>query len=167
MRKVLITLTSLVFCFSLSAQNGSVNYDPVDGNFSIEFPAEFTIEEAGSVETGDRTVKASCVQEDHIYFAAHTIHNINLDDEEDLATVSLEAFAKEIEGEILSRNTWSHKGRKGISAELTMKGENQDASLRYNVLITSNMQYQVIVIGPIADFREKDAKRFLKSFQLD
>lgn len=137
-------------------------YTTEDGVATIKFPSKPAVE---VTEGEDATTAKISVQEgDLTYFFGYTTHNQTLEEYEELAKVSLDAFNAQVKGEIVSQEAYKYKKHKGIDAKIKL--ETQGAIIQYRVILIDQSQYQIIVIGPDRDF-EKEMSKFYKSFKVN
>jgi hypothetical protein len=158
-----LCLAVLVVCSTVSAGNSKgFKYKSTEGKMSATFPAAYeTVEDVAEFA---KTVKTSADFGDATYLASYTLHYIELDDTEDLAAVSLDAFNSNLGGTITSQTDWVIKKSKGINAMINMV--EQEATIQYKVVIRENIQYQVMVITPSSAWDQRAADAFFKSFKI-
>jgi hypothetical protein len=137
-------------------------YENEEAKFSVTFPGEYTTE----TEKGENvtTVKIICTYENQTYFASYSLHELTITDHMEMAEVSYDSFKEAVGGQTLSRSEWdidNHKGLRSVM-DLTESG----VKLEYRVILLGNIQYQLVAMAANADYDEKAAAKFFKSFKL-
>ncbi|MEZ5003338.1 MAG: hypothetical protein R2730_09930 [Chitinophagales bacterium] len=128
------------------------------GKMSVKFPAEYTKTDDGL------TVKYSAVVGEQTFFAAYTIHEVELEDKMGLSEVSLEEFNNILNGTILQKTEWKVKKNTGLKGVIRMATE--ETKVQYHVVMVGQIQYQVVVIAPEATWDQKSTDKFVKSFKI-
>ena len=160
-------LSSLFFqLFLKQADSDKVTWEKYSNEnckVSMEFPGK--VEESMTEQEAAKTYKALYSTDKNVtYLLAMTVHENELDDHMALAEVSLAAFAESLNGKILQQENYKYKKYKGIEATLTM--EEQNAEIRYRVILIGQIQYQIALIFLKTNAAEtEDIERFFKSFK--
>lgn len=156
---IIILFTGLV---STTPPPNKVKYTSAEGKLSVVFPDYFTTSEME--EANFKTLKVQAQYDEIAFFVAYTIHETELEDNYNLATISLESFAEALGTEIKEESDWIVKKNKGKRAMLysskdKLKGE-------YRAVVVGQIQYQLVVISTEDSWNEKMATEFLKSFKI-
>jgi len=147
--------TNYSFESSVSKKKSGFPYASKDKNISITMPAEFK----ASSENG--TTKVTTILEANSYLFAYTKHTTPLEKPEELAKAGLEAFNKQLNGKIESRDAYKYKKYKGDAAKISIEGL---GFCIYKTVVIGNYQFQATVIGPEDNFGKTEAS-FFKSFK--
>jgi hypothetical protein len=163
-----LLLSSLIIFISLGLVSTTptpakkVKYTSTEGKLKVVFPDAYTTTEMN--DDGVRTLKTQAQLDEKLFFVAYTLHETELDDHYNLATISLESFAEALSSDIIEQSDWKIKkniGKRAMlySSEEKLKGE-------YRAVIVGQIQYQLIAISSVDSWDEKLAKKFIKSFKI-
>ena len=128
----------------------------------MQFPAKPEISETKKEDA--TTYKATATKGQTTYFVGFTVHQTQMMDHQELAQVSLDAFAETLGGIITEQSDWKYKKNLGRQAVVELK--EQDARVDYKVILVDQIQYQLVIVSPKADHDAKVAKKFFKSFKM-
>jgi hypothetical protein len=160
---VFLLLSLFLLTIAAAPAAKKFKYQSAEGQMAIKFPAAYEVSEEASNEDF-KTIKVSTTVGEQTYFASYTVHAVSLDEPEALTRHSLDAFNDRVGGEIQSTSDWKVKDSKGIIAHINM--EAQGAKIEYRALIRSNIQYQILVVGPPASWDQTGVEAFFKSFKV-
>lgn len=155
---VLLMISFVLLTTAFAPKAEAQKLSSTEGKMSIKFPADYQASEEGPTKKFTATVG------DQTFFAAYTVHEVELEDQMGLAEVSLDEFNKILEGNILEKSNWKLKKNTGLKANIHL--EKQDGKILYHVILIGNIQYQVVVISPTESFDQKSADKFVKSFKV-
>jgi hypothetical protein len=162
LKSSLLLLSVFILVTSFTPAKKKFIFDSDEGRFSVIFPAEYTTEtEKGE---GVTTIKTSCTLKGQTYFASYSLHEIKMVDHKEMAQVSYDSFMKAVGGELRSKTEWKVGDHSGLMA--VMELVESSVKLEYRVVLVGNIQYQLVVMAPNADYNEKGAAKFFKSFTL-
>lgn len=162
MKACLTLLLCLGFYLVQSTQAQAQTYAPAESKQSIEFPAAFT-EETTEGEA-QKTSKATCEVEGQTFYFGYTIHEVELEDHQELAQISLDSFLKVIDGKMITQWEWELDGNYGLKAVFIF-GEGT-LVMEYRTILKGQIQYQALVYAPINGYNNESADAFFNSFQL-
>ncbi len=161
----LILLVSILLSFSLSAQNTNVSTKKTSfkltkekPSFSINFPAEYKMEES-SDNKGLKTELYTALLGTDVYMLKYTEHSnpVVSSDNETYMNASLQSFETGIKGTIQNSKKIKYNKIKGTEAFLSLDDKNM--YVFYRVFIINKVQFQLIVIS-----NEKERNRKIKTF---
>lgn len=171
---VFFQLLLIIFAFGLHTANakpvpgikpGLFKFQSAEYKLAISFPEKFE-ENVSSKEENNTTMftlKLTCTIDKDLYMASATKHAVPLNNPLQLADVSLNSFAKTLNGEIISEQLFSHKKKQGKEALIYLP--EQKLYAHYRVILVGFIQYQVIVLDN-QEALSKTAAAFFKSFQI-
>jgi hypothetical protein len=160
--KTSLLLISVLIFTTASAPAKKHVYKTEEGKFSITFPAEYTTER--EEKESATTIKTSCVDDGHTFFASYTLHVTEITDHQEMAEVSYESFISAVQGELLSKSKWNIKDHEGLKAVMNISDNSM--KLEYRVVLVGNIQYQLVAMAMLEEYDEKAAARYFKSFKL-
>ena len=159
---LLISAILIFFSTALLAQPEKFEYTSEDENMSITFPAAFN---ATNEEVDDiKTVKINAEYKGHTFFASYTIHAASIDDHDQMANYSLDAFVETLAGTAEQKSAWKNSGNTGLEAIMTFDEERNKVD--YRVIFNGNVQYQIVVAGSNEGWDNKISEAFFKSFKI-
>lgn len=133
-----------------------------EGKYSVVFPAEFKSETVKKEYA--TTIKTTAMLSNQTFLASYTIHEQELGDRKELATVSLESFVDGVSGKITKQSEWKIKKNSGIKATISLS--EKDATVEYWVILIGQIQYQVTSVAANSNWDQKAADAFLRSFKV-
>jgi hypothetical protein len=147
------------------AQAQKQKYSSEQGKMSIVFPAAYETSEISTSEDM-QTLKTTSQLGDMTYFASYTLHSIPMENPEDLAKESLDAFVAQLNGVLMEQEIWKVKKHNGQLAHITLQIEDANARIEYRVIIIGQLQYQIIAMTDADTWDSKTVKKFMKSFKV-
>ncbi len=166
----LILLVSILLSFSLSAQKTNVSTNNTSfklkkekPSFSINFPAEYKMEESSDNE-GLKTELYRALLGNEVYMLKYTEHSnpVVSSDNETYMNASLQSFETGIKGTIQNSKKIKYNKIKGAEAFLSLDDKNM--YVFYRVFIINKVQFQLIVISNEKE-KTKNIKTFFESFK--
>ncbi|MCB0738136.1 MAG: hypothetical protein KDC92_11535 [Bacteroidetes bacterium] len=128
----------------------------------LKFPGTFETEVTNK-ESGN-TYKTNCIVGSVVYFMGETKHETEMTNHEEMAKVSLDAFAEKLNGTINSESDWIIKKSKGRKAKISI--DESDATVFYQVILIGQWQYQLVIVAPNDQMPdEKSRNQFFNSFK--
>jgi len=135
-----------------------------DLKFQARFPGEITTKTTEKEKL--TTHKFNCTLHDVVYFIGASVHKVEMTDHENMAKISLESFAKTLNGEVDAEKEWILKGNKGMQAIINVPS--MGATIDYRVILIGQIQYQVVLTyaNDNPDYSSEMAETFFKSFKV-
>jgi hypothetical protein len=156
-----LIIIPLFFLFFISTTSIAQTYASDDGKFEITFQCEYQ----EKVSEGSRpSSKIRCEDEGQAFSATFIVADREIPNSKSIAKYTLSAIAKSSGGELKSESDWKvgkHTGVKGI-----IQVDDRDYKIDYRILYVGKIQYQIVYGAVTADFDEKKAATFFKSFKL-
>ncbi len=152
----------LFIASSFTTASKGYKYSSNEGKYSISFPGTF--EESKSQNENSISVKVSATVGQSTYFTSHTVHTVEMTDNQMLAEVSLDSFTESLGGSITKKSDWVIKKHKGLKASIDIP--QYDAKAEYQIVIIGQIQYQIVAVAPTSSWDQKSADAFFKSFKV-
>lgn len=163
MKKLIYYTSAFLMLLLISfAPTSSTKYQSEDGILSAIFPSDFKVSK--EEKDGVSNIKIQSEKENQIYFIAYGTFNMKFDNHDELAQVSVDAFAESLDAKVTKKEVWKYKGYNGIHAWL--ESESNGLVGEYKVILIGQRQFQITSMAYTNDWTQKEVGKFFKSFKL-